>query len=579
MKISLLTFWPFLFLLIFIEGVIASVSLGVIPPDAKNAILLGFSVKRLAMLAFILGVSLAAGVSAWFSWRKPAWREKGLNPLRKTKLFLWLMIGSLALGFCLELGLLYLKYYDPVRLSPLYLRSKPLLGYLLVVCVEMAAWLLLLRLADEPRLFWRQALLWVVGWAGLSILAFWSLSPQGRAVVDTWWYIQTFDPVRYELHGSDYCSADYSGGVERQYQRASDLRLKLAHINRPKALLAIFDKITKGATTNSEKHLKLLNFIQRASYHTEVISSYSAGDWVYDPLVLLELGDMWCTQGAILAIDLFGSAGYPGRLVQLANHQIAEIYYDGDWHYFDTDSFGNGETILDASGNIPSVAEMSKTDYQKLDTLPAFQESLVMDCTASSPEQKYYPSYSYFSSQAYERDVPQNYYVGLYSAYNFEHGWKPVDEIPPQDTVRLNDLPPFFTPAKPDITSVQVDQAKGLLDISFRANDPQNDLAGIQVFISDHSRGWDYNQFYGDKPAKAFWADRQGWQPEMYQNLFELPPSNLGSITLGPNAQHVQISVKPGLTYFITVMPFDSYGRSVGRTLYPVSNELKVTIP
>ena len=120
---------------------------------------------------------------------------------------------------------------------------------------------------------------------------------------------------------------------------------------------------------------------------------------------------MYCTQGAILAIDLFGSAGYPGRLVQLAHHQIAEIYYDGDWHYLDTDLFGDGETILD-NGNIPSVAEMSRGDYQKLDALPAFQETNVMDCTGQNNNGDEYPSYYYFSSQAYLTDVPQNYFVG-----------------------------------------------------------------------------------------------------------------------------------------------------------------------
>ena len=97
-----------------------------------------------------------------------------------------------------------------------------------------------------------------------------------------------------------------------------------------------------------------------------MIASYSEGDWVYDPLVLLELGDMWCTQGAILAIDLFGAAGYPGRLVQLAQHQIAEIYYDGDWHYFDTDSFGNGETILEDDGNIPIRRRNEQRGFSKI---------------------------------------------------------------------------------------------------------------------------------------------------------------------------------------------------------------------
>ncbi len=175
---------------------------------------------------------------------------------------------------------------------------------------------------------------------------------------------------------------------------------------------------------------------------------------------------MYCTPGAIVAIDLFGSAGYPGRLVQLAHHQIAEIYYDGDWHYLDTDLFGNGETIV-KNGNIPSVAEMSKDDYQELDALPAYQESNVMDCTGPADNHGVvYPSYNYFSSQAYLTDVPQNYYVGLDSPFDFEHGWKAVDKITPGDIVVLNDSPEQETPTRPIITYVSFDPNHTTLTVS-----------------------------------------------------------------------------------------------------------------
>lgn len=574
-----LKYWPILFLLILFEGMITLVWLGLIPQDAKNAILLGFSTKRILMMGSVFAILAGSAFFGWFSWRRRAWRENWLNPNRKPGLFRWLTNSSLAIALGLELAILFLRYYNPAQFAPVYIRSKPLLSFLCVACIQAAAWFLVLRFGHDLRLFWRQILLWALGWAGISLLVYWAISPAGRGVLDTWWYIQTFDPVRYERHGADYCAAEYSSNIESQYQRASNLRLKLVHIDRSKALLAIFNKITAGAKTNTEKHLKLLKFIQKSTYHTNDISSYSEGDWVYDPIVLLELGDMWCTQGAILAIDLFGSAGYPGRLVQLANHQIGEIYYDGDWHYFDTDSFGNGETVLDNKGKIPSVAEMSKGDYQKLDALPAYQESLVMDCISDHPEGNLYPSYSYFSSQAYKKDVPQTYYTGRGSPYAFENGWKAADKISPSDTVKLNDLPAIHTPTKPRFTQVQFDPAYTTLTVSFTASDPDNDLAGYQVFISALSRGWDYNQFYGDVSAKTYWADPGGWKPDMYEQLFLLPPSEEGLVKLSADKKQVEIPVRHGTTLFITVMAFDSYGQNVGRVLYPVSNELKVTIP
>jgi hypothetical protein len=222
---------------------------------------------------------------------------------------------------------------------------------------------------------------------------------------------------------------------------------------------------------------------------------------------------------------------------------------------------------------------MSRGDFQELDSLPAYHETSVMDCTGIHSGGDNYPSYFYFSSQAYQTDVPQTYYVGLESSANFEHGWKAVDKIAPDDKVVLQDLPLHRTPAIPMITDVQFGPGHTTLRISFTASDANNDLAGYQVFVSDHSRGWDHNQFYGANSVKVYWADPGGWKPDMYEHLFNLPPSNLGSMRLNPDMRQADIPVKSGTTYFITVMPFDSYGMSVGRVLYPESNELKVAVP
>ena len=531
------------------------------------------------MLAFILLILAASAVGGWLVWRKGAWRESWLNPGKRPALFHWLTVGALVAAFGLELVGLFLRYYNPGQLNALYVRSLPLLILLFLICIQMAVWLLVLRFGRGLRRFWRQSLAWILGWTVASAMMYWAFSPAGGGALHTWWYIQTFDPAHYERHGADYCSADYSGTLEKQYTRASLIRTQLANIDRLKALKAIFDKITSGAKTNTEKHLKLLHFIQSSTYHTEYIPSYSPGDWVYDPLVLLELGNMYCTQGAIMAIDLFGAAGYPGRLVQLAQHQIAEIYYDGSWHYFDTDLFGNGETVLDSNGKIPSVAEMSRAGSQRLDALPAYQEFGVMDCTNPNPGPYLYPSYWYFSDQAYLTDVPQGYLKGSNGAFEFERGWKAVEKIDPKDIVATNDLPPKLAPTKPTITDVQLNSANTSLTVSFTATDQDQDLAGYQVFVSEHSRGWDYNQFYGAPSARKYWADVRGWRPEMYGHLFELPSSDGGLVQLAADKKQVVIPVRKGLTYFITVMPFDSYGISVGRVLYPESNELKITVP
>jgi hypothetical protein len=65
----------------------------------------------------------------------------------------------------------------------------------------------------------------------------------------------------------------------------------------------------------------------------------------------------------------------------------------------------------------------------------------------------------------------------------------------------------------------------------------------------------------------------------MYTRLFDLPPSDLGLIRLQADQSQVAIQVDHGITYFISVMALDSYGQSVGREIYPFSNELKVSVP
>ena len=105
-----------------------------------------------------------------------------------------------------------------------------------------------------------------------------------------------------------------------------------------------------------------------------------------------------------MAVDLFSSVGYQARLDQLAGHVIAEIYYGGNWHYFDADMFGGGECVFLPNGSIPSVAQLSQHPYL-IDSLPADWEPSLQQLRADVPPQVA-PSWYYFSLQAWDAEFP-----------------------------------------------------------------------------------------------------------------------------------------------------------------------------
>ncbi len=132
--------WRWFFFAAALEAGAAFYTLARVPREGSGGLLLGFSPARLAMLALLLGF-----FSLW-TWcgLRLASRFK-LAPANR--LILTATLAALLLG----LGLFLLRYLDPERLLPAYQRLSPLLFYLLVLALQSALWLLLLRNGFEPR--------------------------------------------------------------------------------------------------------------------------------------------------------------------------------------------------------------------------------------------------------------------------------------------------------------------------------------------------------------------------------------------------------------------------------------------
>jgi hypothetical protein len=419
----------------------------------------------------------------------------------------------------------------------------------------------------------------------LGVQIFLALPYDIHSRIRTWIYVRNFDVARSENRGTDFCS--FSFGEKVTMTRVNEIRWQLRGVSRSRALRGIFDKVTIGAVNDTQKHLQIVKFLQRANIHNDMAPSYPNGMEIFDPLVMLELKETWCNQASKLAIDLFESAGYKGRQVQLGTHIIAEIYYDQAWHYVDTDLFGNGDIVRTDDGRIPSVRELGTPELvRKLDALATYQEALVVRCNKSfntmepNPYSNLrYPSFYYFSRQAYPANYtePGYYYkdTPLASAdlHTFFYGWMSFHFEPDPSIIRF-DQPIKATPSVPQIDKVSVDRQKSQITIGYRSTDPDQDLAGYKIYVSERSRGWNYNKFNGTPDLEKYNVPPVDWSVESYDRLFKLPASDVALIEVPGDRNEIVIPFKEKKRIFVSIMPFDQYGKSIGKTLFPLSNEL-----
>ncbi len=136
--------WTVVFGLAAVEGLAALLYLASLPADAENAGLLGFSTRRLGLMAVLLvfaaGFAGLAGLS-----RKPAWRSRWLDPARRRALFSALLV-LLPLGAAASL-LAPLSLLSLYRTSgnfvyfAFYERLLPLMIWSGLVCLQGAFWL------------------------------------------------------------------------------------------------------------------------------------------------------------------------------------------------------------------------------------------------------------------------------------------------------------------------------------------------------------------------------------------------------------------------------------------------------
>lgn len=395
-------------------------------------------------------------------------------------------------------------------------------------------------------------------------------------------YLAGLDVRRFERQGTDYTNpafsplrlgkplADLDVVWDYDYPRLEAVARRLAGVDRRTILAAIFEHLTRGCRTNTDRHLAVLKFLHRAGNHNLIQPTWPDRTGVFDPLVLLELGEMRCGQVNRVAVDLFAAGGFAGRVVQAANHVAAEVYYDGQWHHFDATFGGNGECVRNADGTIPSFAELSedpaRADGIAADWEPDFRNAFRATRGWASP------SWYYFSAPAYAAaggrpQVHTKTATARQEAESRHYGWE-YGRTEDDPARKLSDLPRRKGPAAPYMTRCEI--TGRTVELAW-----ESDVAdGFVVSVGSQSRGWNYDGGgLPDRLAHLKSSDR-GWRPEDYTARFRLPPTDLGRLEVRQPRARLELPADGPV--YLTVMAFDAHGRSAGRRVFPMSEELRV---
>lgn len=400
-------------------------------------------------------------------------------------------------------------------------------------------------------------------------------------------YIAQLDVARFERNGTRYTDPDLSPyrilptltshdvTFHYDFAKLAAVEDRLRGVHRRSALKALFDLVAAGADTPTARHLAVLRFLHRAAFHNLIQPATPDGQPVLDPLVLLELGEMRCGHVNRVAADLFRSAGIPARLVQAGFHILAEVWYDGAWHYFDGDIFGNGESARLPDGRIPSMAELSRRP-ELLDRLTAYWEPDHRNAVPSAGRD--YPSWYYFAAPAYAASRASPVCIAKAATPEQEdrsrlYGWEYYTTVPDPDRRLTAEVEPRKTSAPPVLTKVRCDTDGDGRRLTL-AWAVAKGAVGYRVFVGCTPRGWNYDGPSLPSDLMRYKSGHGTWRPEMYEPRYRLPPADLAFVDT--TELRVTVQLPTAGPAYVTVMPYDAYGESVGRRLYPVTEELRV---
>lgn len=212
-----------------------------------------------------------------------------------------------------------------------------------------------------------------------------------------------------------------------------------------KAMLSYaFKNIDLKSASNQEKILAVFKFItdNNIHWHTPIYSTTYY--FLNNPVRYLNVwGYGFCSDSSTVLIQLLTLAGYNARLINLVDHIVAEVFYDGAWHMLDPDMEAY---YLNSNGKIAAVVEIA--EYHLLLDSPIWLREVsndtkklirnILEKAYSQPAQAYTPAERGMTSDDYRSELKFHLKRGEEIRYYYDFPgkffWSYNDEPPPEYT-------------------------------------------------------------------------------------------------------------------------------------------------
>ena len=269
-------------------------------------------------------------------------------------------------------------------------------------------------------------------------------------------------------------------------------------------------------SVEEEKSIELVKYVQRRVFHDGLEEPNTC-----DPKRILELGSGRCGHASVALAYLLDQAGIENRIVKLLKHVVVEAKWDGGWHLLDADIFKNGVIPKDDEGRIPALRDVQGSYF-----MDRFQPTLYVHTS----EYKLYRE----KTALVQTLIPSDpHMVAGFVSYYYQ--------------MNLG-LPLEHPPSKPKELTSSINGRIVALKWR-RSEDPDGDLVGYEIMVSNRSRGWNY-----DDPV--------------YENV----PKDTSETAVFSEDTQIEVELDPG-RYFWSVRAVDEHRKKEARTYYFPSNE------